>query len=156
MMAVMAAALDFRHVDVFTDVPFAGNGLIVVFGETSGVRTEALLSLTVEMRQFELIAVDLQRQARRVLARIFTAQEELPFAGHPVIGAAAALHERYTVNATSRSWVFVIGGREIAAVSRRTERYYEADMNQGSPILGSPLADQDRHPLRDRTRPGRR
>ena len=75
-MAVMAAALDFRHVDVFTDVPFGGNGLIVVFGETSGVRTEALLSLTVEMRQFELIAVDLQPQAGRVLARIFTAQEE--------------------------------------------------------------------------------
>lgn len=142
-MAVMAAALDFRHVDVFTDVPFAGNGLIVVFGETSDVRTEALLSLTVEMRQFELIAVDLQPQAGRVLARIFTAQEELPFAGHPVIGAAAALHERYTVNETSRSWVFVIGGREIAAGSRRTERYYEADMNQGSPVLGSPLADQD-------------
>jgi len=118
-MAVMAAALDFRHVDVFTDVPFGGNGLIVVFGETSGVRTEALLSLTVEMRQFELIAVDLQPQAGRVLARIFTAQEELPFAGHPVIGAAAALHERYTVNETSRSWVFVIGGREIAAGSRR-------------------------------------
>jgi PhzF family phenazine biosynthesis protein len=116
--------------------------LIVVFGETSGVRTEALLSLTVEMRQFELIAVDLQPQAGRVLARIFTAQEELPFAGHPVIGAAAALHERYTVNETSRSWVFVIGGREIAAGSRRTERYYEADMNQGSP-MGSPLADQD-------------
>ncbi len=142
-MAVMSAALDFRHVDVFTDVPFAGNGLIVVFGGTSGVRTEALISLTVEMRQFELIAVDLQPQAGRVLARIFTAQEELPFAGHPVIGAAAALHERYAVNETSRSWVFVIGGREIAAGSRRTERYYEADMNQGSPILGSPLADQD-------------
>lgn len=142
-MAVMSAALDFRHVDVFTDVPFAGNGLIVVFGGTSGVRTEALISLTVEMRQFELIAVDLQREAGRVLARIFTAQEELPFAGHPVIGAAAALHERYTVNETSRSWVFVIAGREIAAGSRRTERYYEADMNQGSPVLGSPLADQD-------------
>ena len=142
-MAVMSAVLGFRHVDVFTDVPCAGNGLIVVFGGTSGVRTEALISLTVELRQFELIAVDLQREAGRVLARIFTAQEELPFAGHPVIGAAAALHERCAVNDTSRSWVFVIAGREIAARSRRTERYYEADMNQGSPILGSPLADQD-------------
>ena len=63
MMALMDAALDFRHVDVFADVPFAGNGLIVLFGETSGVRTEALISLTVEMRQFELIVVDLQPQA---------------------------------------------------------------------------------------------
>ena len=136
MMAVMSAVLGFRHVDVFTDVPCAGNGLIVVFGGTSGVRTEALSSLTVELRHFELIAVDLQREAGRVLARIFAAQEELPFAGHPVIGAAAALHERCAVNDTSRSWVFVIAGREIAARSRRTERYYEADMNQGSPFWG--------------------
>lgn len=27
--------------------------------------------------------------------------------------------------------------------SRRTERYYEAEMNQGSPILGSPLTHLD-------------
>jgi trans-2,3-dihydro-3-hydroxyanthranilate isomerase len=142
MVVLMGAALDFRHVDVFADVPFAGNGLIVLFGETPGVRSEALISLTVEMRQFELIVVDLRQQAR-VFARIFTAQEELPFAGHPVIGAAAALHERHAVNETSRSWVFVIAGREIAVRSRRTERYYEAEMNQGSPALGSPLADRD-------------
>jgi trans-2,3-dihydro-3-hydroxyanthranilate isomerase len=143
MMPFVCAALHFRHVAVFTDGPFAGNGLIVLFGGTSGVRTEALISLTVEMRQFELIAVDLQREAGRVSARIFTAQEELPFAGHPVIGAAAALHERCAVNETSCSWVFVIAGREIAARSRRTERYYEADMNQGSPILASPLTNHD-------------
>jgi hypothetical protein len=42
--ALMDAALDFRHVDVFADVPFAGNGLIVLFGETPGARTEALIS----------------------------------------------------------------------------------------------------------------
>ena len=46
-------------------------------------------------------------------ARIFTAQEELPFAGHPVIGAAAALHERHAIEPV-RSWLFVIAGREIA------------------------------------------
>jgi predicted PhzF superfamily epimerase YddE/YHI9 len=35
---------------------------------------------------------DFQPEVGRVSARIFTAEEELPFAGHPVIGAAAALH----------------------------------------------------------------
>lgn len=143
MMLPAAAELEYRHVDVFTDVPFAGNGLIVLFGETGGARTQALISLTEEMRQFELIVVDVDSRAGRVSARIFTAQEELPFAGHPVIGAAAALHERHAMNERSRSWVFVIAGRAIAARSRRTERYYEAEMNQGSPILGSPLADRD-------------
>jgi hypothetical protein len=82
-------------VGVFTSVPFAGNGLIVLFGGTASVRAEALISVTGEMRQFELILADCQPGAGRVTARIFTAEEELPFAGHPVIGAAAALHERH-------------------------------------------------------------
>jgi len=139
----MGAALEFRHVDVFTDVPFTGNGLIVLFGSTASARAEALISVTVEMRQFELILVDFQPETGRVSARIFTAEEELPFAGHPVIGAAAALHERYAAGEPARSWVFVIAGREIAVRSRRTEGYYEAEMNQGCPTLASPLAAQD-------------
>jgi trans-2,3-dihydro-3-hydroxyanthranilate isomerase len=142
MMAVRANGLEYRHVDVFADAPFTGNGLIVVFAETGGLRTEALISLTAEMRQFELIVVDPEPEGDRVSARIFTAQEELPFAGHPVIGAAAALHERHAPNEPARSWVFVIAGREIAVHSQRTHRYYEAAMNQGFPTLGSPLADR--------------
>lgn len=139
----MGAALEFRHVDVFTDVPFAGNGLIVLFGSTPGVRASALISLTAEMRQFELIMAEFQPEAGRVPARIFTAEEELPFAGHPVIGAAAALHERYAAGEHARSWVFVIAGREISVRSQRTTGYYEAEMNQGSPTLASPLGQQD-------------
>lgn len=139
MMADLSAPLEYRHVDVFSDVPFAGNGLIVAFGDTRSVRASALVSLTAELRQFELIVVEVEPQAGRVSARIFTAQEELPFAGHPVIGAAAAVHERHAVE-PARSWVFVIANREIAVRTERTERYYKAVMNQGAPALGSPLA----------------
>jgi trans-2,3-dihydro-3-hydroxyanthranilate isomerase len=135
MMADLAAPLEYRHVDVFSEVPFAGNGLIVAFGETRSLQTEALVSLTAEMRQFESIVVDVEPRDGRVYARIFTAQEELPFAGHPVIGAAAAVHERHAAE-PERSWVFVIAGREIAVRSERTESYYKAEMNQGSPALG--------------------
>lgn len=39
------------------------------------------------------------------------------------------------------SWVFLVAGREIVVRSRRARRYHEAEMNQGSPILGSPIAD---------------
>ena len=135
-------ALEFRHVDVFTDVPFTGNGLIVLFGSPGEVRAQALISVTAEMRQFELIVAEFQPEGR-VPARIFTAEEELPFAGHPVIGAAAALHERYAAGEPGRSWTFVIAGREITVRSRLTRGYYEAEMNQGSPALGSPLARPD-------------
>jgi trans-2,3-dihydro-3-hydroxyanthranilate isomerase len=134
--------LEFRHVDVFTEVPFTGNGLIVLFGSPGEVRAEALISVTAEMRQFELIIAEFQPKAGRVAARIFTAEEELPFAGHPVIGAAAALHERYTAAEPARSWVFVIAGRDITVRSRPARGYYEAEMNQGSPALDSPLTGQ--------------
>jgi hypothetical protein len=43
-------ALEFRHVDVFTDEPFTGNGLIVLFGSPGEARAQALISVTAEMR----------------------------------------------------------------------------------------------------------
>jgi trans-2,3-dihydro-3-hydroxyanthranilate isomerase len=132
--------MEYRHVDVFADAPFAGNGLIVAFAQPRSLRAEALISLTAELRQFELIVVDADLRGDRVSARIFTAQEELPFAGHPVIGAAAALHERHGGELVRR-WVFVIAGREIEVRSERTDRYYRAEMNQGRPLLQAPLED---------------
>ena len=139
----MTLGLEFRHVDVFADAPFSGNGLIVVFGGTRGVDERTLLALTIEMRQFESVFVDLDARSVTVRARIFTAEEELPFAGHPVIGAAAALHERHAHAETERSWVFVIAGREIPVRSRRSASFYAAEMNQGVPELSCPLADDD-------------
>ena len=72
-------------------------------------------------------------------ARIFTAEEELPFTGHPVIGAAAALHERHAAGDPARSWVYLIAGREITVRSRRTEGHYEAELTVHSDEL-SPYA----------------
>jgi trans-2,3-dihydro-3-hydroxyanthranilate isomerase len=142
MMAPLAARFEYRHVDVFSDVPFAGNGLIVAFGETRTLRADAMLTLTAEFRQFELVVVDVEPPDGHVCARIFTAQEELPFAGHPVIGAAAALHERYATS-EARSWVFEIAGRAISVHSEPTESYYKVMMNQGAAALGPPLAPSD-------------
>jgi len=87
-----------------------------------------------------------------VPARIFTAAEELPFAGHPVIGAAAALHERYAAPEPARSWVFVIAGREIAVRTRPARGYYEAEMKPGLPRSGCAARRAGRGPLRGRAR----
>ncbi len=138
----MTSDLEFRHVDVFADAPFTGNGLIVVFGGTTDVPVGALLAITIEMRQFESVFVDVEAEGARVRARIFTAEEELPFAGHPVIGAAAALHERHASGVAERSWVFEIAGRDIPVRSRSTPSFYEAEMNQGVPEIGRPLAGE--------------
>jgi trans-2,3-dihydro-3-hydroxyanthranilate isomerase len=123
--------LSFRHVDVFAEAPYAGNGLIVVSG---GVDASAqhLLAITRELRQFETIFVAPMGDGRHVRARIFTVDEELPFAGHPVIGAAAVLHERAGGHAKERKWTFAIAAREIE-VRSRSHRVLEAWMNQGEP-----------------------
>src|SRR3954465_2307171 len=84
--------LSFHHVDVFTDRPMAGNGLAVVISEGS-LAAGTMLRLTQKLPQFETIflfdVVDVGAEAR-----IFTPEEELTFAGHPVLGAAAVLHAR--------------------------------------------------------------
>lgn len=139
----MATALEFRQVDVFSSVPFAGNGLIVLFASPAAFAAQALIALTAELRQFELIVTEFQAASGQAPARIFTAEEELPFAGHPVIGAAAALHERHAPMEPARSWIFVINGREIAVRTRQAAGYYEAEMNQGAATLAPPLGRRD-------------
>jgi trans-2,3-dihydro-3-hydroxyanthranilate isomerase len=74
-----------------------------------------------------------------VSARVFTVEEELAFAGHPIIGAAAAAHERWSKDEDNRSWRFVVGGREIDAETARERDFYRASMNQGRAVVGDAL-----------------
>ncbi|MCP4769409.1 MAG: PhzF family phenazine biosynthesis protein [Gammaproteobacteria bacterium] len=48
--------------------------------------------ITWEMRQFETIFLTRMGNTSRFGTRIFTMEEELLFAGHPIIGAAALMH----------------------------------------------------------------
>ena len=95
------------------------------------------------MRQFETIFLDLEADRDVIPARIFTAEEELPFAGHPVIGAAAAVHERLARLDVERSWVFVIAEREVDVTSQREGDYYAAAMNQGRATFSAPLTTSE-------------
>ena len=142
----MGLGLSYRHVDVFTDRPFAGNGLAVFLGGID-LPAEELLAVTAEMRQFESIFVAVDDERSRVTARIFTDEEELPFAGHPVIGAAAAAHERADGADADRAWTFSIAGREVEVTSRPSGSYFAAAMNQGVAELGEPLSGDASAPL---------
>lgn len=136
------AGLEFRQVDVFSDRPLSGNGLVVFFGGTERPEAE-LLAITQEMRQFESIFVDPVEDRRgEFIARILTVEEELPFAGHPLIGAAAALHERHAPDLEAREWTLVVAEREIEVSSRRSGGFYAATMNQGPADLGPRLDDE--------------
>jgi len=83
---VLAVKRRFYTLDVFTSRQFAGNPLAVVT-DGDGISTERMQAIAREMNLSETVFV--QRPSHnRALARlrIFTTTQELPLAGHPVIG----------------------------------------------------------------------
>ena len=76
--------------DVFTDAPFGGNQL-AVFTDARDIPEEWLQKLTREFNFSETVFVYPPEAGGHVRLRIFTPAAEIPFAGHPVIGAAFVL-----------------------------------------------------------------
>ena len=88
------STLAYEIVDVFTDRPFAGNPLAVVFGAET-LATEQMQALALEFNLSETVFVLAPTQAGATYrARIFTPTDELPFAGHPSVGAAVTAGRR--------------------------------------------------------------
>ncbi len=81
--------LHYEIVDVFTDVAFTGNPLAVVL-DADDLSTEQMQALAREFNLSET-AFPLPSTVADYRLRIFTPQAELPFAGHPSIGAAHTL-----------------------------------------------------------------
>jgi trans-2,3-dihydro-3-hydroxyanthranilate isomerase len=82
--------VEFRLVDVFTEVPFAGNQLCVVPETPDGLDTDAMQALAREIAFSETTFVTETGPATYRM-RIFTPAGELPFAGHPTLGTAFTL-----------------------------------------------------------------
>ncbi|GIJ77199.1 trans-2,3-dihydro-3-hydroxyanthranilate isomerase [Micromonospora phaseoli] len=88
------STLAYEIVDVFTDRPYAGNPLAVVFG-AEGLATEQMQALAREFNLSETVFVLPATQVGATYrARIFTPVDELPFAGHPSVGAAVTASRR--------------------------------------------------------------
>jgi len=84
----------FVQLDVFSSAPFLGNPLAVL-PDARGLSDQQMQAIAREMNLAETTFV-LPRDAavereRGVRVRIFTVQEELPFAGHPTLGTAFLL-----------------------------------------------------------------
>ena len=86
--------LTFDVVDVFTDRPFAGNQLAVVHGAES-LTSEDCLAITREFSFSESVFPGpVDPVTGEYPTRIFTPGGEIPFAGHPTLGAAWSLRSR--------------------------------------------------------------
>ena len=86
--------LPFIQFDVFTSLPLQGNPL-AVFSDGHGLNDEEMQAIAREMNLSETTFIfprDASTERKRgTRVRIFTVQEELPFAGHPTLGTAFAL-----------------------------------------------------------------
>jgi trans-2,3-dihydro-3-hydroxyanthranilate isomerase len=80
--------------DVFSSKPLEGNSL-AVFSDARGLSDAEMQSIAKEMNLSETTFICPRDAAtesdRGIRVRIFTVQEELPFAGHPTLGTAFAL-----------------------------------------------------------------
>jgi len=129
--------LRFRLVDVFASTPLSGNSLTVVI--TDKPLEEGMMQrLTVELRQFETIFLSPMDSPRTFAARVFTMEEELDFAGHPVIGAAAVLHEAEGAGSTA-SWTIALNRQLVRVESWQTTDGFGVSMLQAAPTFGATI-----------------
>ena len=132
----------YSHVDVFSRVPFGGNSL-PVFHDAADLTASQMLRITQEMRHFEAVFLTPTDEPNTVGARIFDLFEELPFAGHPIIGAAAVLHRRSEAGG-AQHWRFELSGRTVEVRTEVTGGEYSGWLNQGSPEFLGTIDDDGR------------
>lgn len=133
--------LSYRHVDVFAARPLTGNP-VNVFPAAGGLSARLMQRVTQELRQFEAVFLRSTAQEDVWDARIFSLSEELPFAGHPLLGAAAVLHERAGARPAEQTWRLRVGERVVEVTSRHSGDGFHCVIDQGRPEFGSPLQPQ--------------
>jgi trans-2,3-dihydro-3-hydroxyanthranilate isomerase len=93
-MTTPSRRLSMSQWDVFSSTPLEGNSL-AVFSDARGLTDSEMQAIAKEMNLSETTFI-FPRDAnterdRGVRVRIFTVQEELPFAGHPTLGTAFSI-----------------------------------------------------------------
>lgn len=95
-MATATRHFSMSQWDVFSSQPLEGNSL-AVFSDARGLSEAEMQSIAKEMNLSETTFIfprdpEIERD-RGVRVRIFTVEEELPFAGHPTLGTAFSLRK---------------------------------------------------------------
>lgn len=136
-------SLPYAHVDVFSPLPYGGNSL-AVFPDARGLTKDQMLRITQELRHFETIFLEPAGIDGTVQACVFDLHEELPFAGHPIIGAAGVLH-RASGSANSATHRFILGERVVEVKTETSVNgasSIRGTLDQGRPIFGAKVMDR--------------
>ena len=137
--------MDFQHVDVFADAPFTGNS-VTVFLLGGTLATGQLLAITQEFRHFESIFLRPAADETHWRARVFDLIEELDFAGHPVLGAAAVLHDHLGGD-TTRLWTIELPAKTVTVQTTRDGTVFRTTLDQGRPEYGQSVTGAAAAPI---------
>src|SRR5215469_6087767 len=136
------------HVDVFATGPLTGNGL-AVFVDAAAWPCATMQRVAQEMRQFESIFLS-DVSPTGASARVFTVEEELPFAGHPLLGAGAVLHRTQAAAVAACSWTVRLPHGPVVVKTSERDGHYLCEMNQGLASVGPSVAISQLQPILDR------
>jgi trans-2,3-dihydro-3-hydroxyanthranilate isomerase len=136
------------QVDVFTSRPLEGNSL-AVFPDATGLSDDDMQAIAREMNLSETTFVfprdpEIERE-RGTRVRVFTVQEELPFAGHPTLGTAFVLRAHTgasQINLELNVGVIPVHFEDFA------DKPSFAEMTQQDPVFGQV---HDRHKIAEVT-----
>jgi len=136
-MATSTKKLAMVQVDVFTERALTGNAL-AVFPDGRGLSTEQMQAIARETNLSEttfILPGDVAAEKEKgVRVRIFSVQEELPFAGHPTLGTAFVL--RGQRNASEVRLDLNVGTVPVRFEQPSGEPLF-GEMTQKNPVFGA-------------------
>jgi trans-2,3-dihydro-3-hydroxyanthranilate isomerase len=146
---------EFAQVDVFTQTPLAGNPL-AIFPDGRGLNDQEMQALAREMNLSEttfILPRDAATEANEgKKVRIFTVEQELPFAGHPTLGTALYLYASESNSKESAEIALDLKAGKIPvrftanlenAGRDRVDGQVFGEMRQRDPEFGAPLSRED-------------
>ena len=150
-----AHTYEFVQLDVFSQTPLSGNPL-AIFPEARGLTDAEMQALAREMNLSETTFVlprDHATEAREgKKVRIFTVEQELPFAGHPTLGTALYLYASESNQEKPAEIALNLKAGKIPvrftansenAGRPRVDGQVFGEMRQRDPEFGTPLSRDD-------------
>ena len=146
---LLSNALDYALVDVFAERPLEGNQL-AIFTDARGLTTEQMQALARETNLAETTFIlpgdpDEERE-HGVRVRIFTVEEELPFAGHPTLGTASWLYWNHPALRGAEKITLRLKAGDIPVrfkAAKPGEHGIFATMRQNDPVFGAVYAHEE-------------
>ena len=148
-----ARTYEFVQLDVFTQTPLAGNPL-AIFPDGRGLNDAEMQALAREMNLSETTFIfprDGATEAREgKKVRIFTVEQELPFAGHPTLGTALYLYASESTKPAEITLDLKAGKIPVRFTANsgnaggdQVDGQVFGEMRQRDPEFGTPLSRDD-------------